>query len=192
MSIRNVALLFSFLLAASSMLVGCSSSSDGAVLSPGTGQLTVEIHDHPTPEIAECWITIDAVHARRQHGEWMQVSGDVPHHFDLMQLQDGRTRILGSQFIPADDYDHLRIHMTAARLVLADGETVDVPLPGGGLRIDVPMGRRCEVAGGSGAHVSLDFRIPTSFRHNADESWTCAPDVIVDDVRQHGHVGHDG
>jgi hypothetical protein len=54
------------------------------------------------------------------------------------------------------------------------------------------MGQRCEVRGGSGAQVSLDFQIPTSFRHNADETWTCDPDIVVDDVWQHGQAGHHG
>jgi len=175
------------------MLVGCSSDSDGGVLSPDTGQLTVEIHDHPTPQIAECWITIEAVHARRQHGEWMHISGSYPHHFDLMDLQGGQTRVLGTHFVPTGNYDHIRIHMTGAHLVMTDGEEVDVPLPGSGLHIEVPMGRRCQVAGGAGAHVSLDFRIPTSFQHDADETWTCVPDVVVDEVwgptDGHGHHG---
>jgi hypothetical protein len=190
MSLRNLALSLPLLVAAFLVLTGCSSDPAGGVLSSGTGQLTVEIHDHPTPQIAECWITIDAVHARRQHGEWMHVAGNYPHHFDLMQLQDGQTRVLGSDSVPVGDYDHIRIHMTGAHLVMADGEEVDVPLPNGGLEIAVPMGRRCEVAGGSGAHLSLDFRIPTSFRHNANETWTCDPDVVVDDVWQHGQNGH--
>jgi len=192
MSIRTVKLLFLILVAASWGLIGCSSDSDDDVLSPGTGQLTVEIHDHPMPEIAECWITIEAVYAQRRNAEWMHVAGSYPHQFDLNQLQGGQTRVLGSHSIPADDYDRIRIHMTAAHLVLADGEEVDVPLPDGGLQIVVPMGRRCEVAGGSGASVSLDFRIPTSFQHHADESWTCDPDIVVDDVRQHGQTGHHG
>jgi hypothetical protein len=192
MSIRTVGLSLPFLIAASWMMIGCSSNSDGGVLSPDTGQLSVEIHDHPTPEIAECWITIDAVHARHRDAEWVHIAGSYPHHFDLNQLQGGQTRALGSHSVPADDYDRIRIHMTAAHLVLSDGEEVDVPLPDGGLHIDVPMGRRCEVVGGSGAHVSIDFRIPTSFQHHADESWTCDPDVVVDDVWRHGQNGHHG
>ena len=189
MSVRKLALSLPLLMAAL-FLVGCSSDSGGGILSSGTGQLTVEIHDDASPEIAECWITIDAVHARRQHGEWINVAGNYPHYFDLMQLQGGQTRVLGSGSVPAEDYDHIRIHMTTAHLVMADGAEVDVPLPNGGFEMAVPMGRRCQVSQGSGAHVSLDFRIPTSFRHNADETWTCDPDVIVDDVWQHGQNGH--
>lgn len=171
-------------------LTGCSSDSDGVVTS-NTGELTVEIHDHASPEIVECWITIGNVQARRAHGDWVHVAGDYPHHFDLAQLQNGKTRVLGTDSVAADDYSHVRVHMTAARLVLADGSEVDVPMPAGGHAIDVPMGQRCEVAGGSGAHVSIDFRIPTSFQHHADESWSCDPDIIVDGVWGHGQQGHD-
>jgi hypothetical protein len=195
MSIQNVGFSLSLIVVMSLMPVGCSSDSDGGVLSSDTGQLTIEIHDHPTPQIAECWITIEAVHARRQHGEWMQISGSSPHHFDLMQLQGGQTRVLGSRSVPAGDYDHVRIHMTAAHLVMMNAEEVDVPLPSGGLHIDVPIGRRCQVPEGSGAQVSMDFRIPSSFQHHGDESWTCVPDIVVDGVwgpgDGHGH-GHDG
>ena len=135
---------------------------------------------------------IDAVHARHGDAQWVHIAGSYPHHFDLNQLQGGRTLALGSHSVPANDYDRIRIHMTAAHLVMADGAEVDVPLPDGGLHVDVPMGRRCEVVGGSGATVSLDFRIPTSFQHHADESWTCVPDVVVDDVWRHGQNGHHG
>jgi hypothetical protein len=180
------------LIVCSLALIGCSSGSDGGVLSSGTGQLTVEIHDHATPQIAECWVTIDEVHVRDRHGDWMSIAGGQPHHFDLMQLQDGRTRVLGTKDVPEGDYEHVRIHLAEARLVMADGERVDVPLPHGGIDIDVPMGRHCEAAGDSPAHVSLDFRIPTSFRHHADETWTCSPDVVVDDVWRHGQGGHHG
>jgi hypothetical protein len=187
---RTYALSLPLLIAASLILVGCSSDPDGGVLASDTGQLTIEIHDHAMPQIAECWITIDAVHARRQHGEWMPLAGNYPHHFDLVQLQGGRTRVLGSGSVPAENYDHIRVRMTSAHLVMIDGEEVDVPLPDGGLEIPVPMGRSCEVTRGAESHVSMDFRIPTSFQHHADESWTCEPDVIVDDVWQHGHNGH--
>ncbi len=76
MSNRTATVSLSFLLAASLILIGCSSELDGGVLSSSTGQLTVEIHDHPSAQIAECWITIDAVRARRKAGEWVAVSGD--------------------------------------------------------------------------------------------------------------------
>jgi hypothetical protein len=171
------------------ILTGCSSGVDD-VVSPDTGELIVEIHDHASPEIVECWITIDAVQARRSHGEWLHVAGDFPHHFDLAELQGGRTRVLGTDSVAVDDYSHIRIHMTAARLVMADGSKVDVPLPAAGLGIDVSMTQRCEVAASSGARVSLDFRIPTSFQHHSDESWTCDPDVVVDGVWNHGEQGH--
>ena len=92
--------------------------------------------------------------------------------------------------MPSGDYDRIRLHMTEAHLFMHDGEEVDVPLPEGGLPIHVPIGQRCEVRDGDGAHVSIDFRVPTSFHHNDDESWSCAPDVVVDGVWQHGQQGH--
>jgi len=161
-------------------------------MSSGTGLLTVEMHDHPAAQIAECWVTIDGIQVRHESGEWMPLAGDYPDHFDLFELQDGKTRVLGEQAVDAGDYDRIRVHMTDARLVMAGGTTVDVPLPAGGLQFDVPMMRRCEVIAGSGMHVSLDFRISTSFQHNADETWTCDPDVVVDGVWEHGGAGHHG
>jgi hypothetical protein len=187
---RTAGSLSLIVLAASLALHGCSSDSDGDIVSAELGQLAIEIHDHPAPQIAECWITIAGVQARQRHGQWMAVSGAFPHHFDLMQLQGGKTRQLATETVPAGDYDAIRLHLTGARLVMTDGETVDVPLPGGEHWIDVPMGRRCEVVGGSGAHVSVDFRVHTSFQHHADESWTCTPDIVVDGVWQHGQPGH--
>ena len=190
MSLRTLTLSLSLLMAASLILVGCSSDPDGGVLASDTGQLTIEIHDHPTPEIAECWITIDAMHARRQHGEWMPVAGNYPHHFDLMQLQGGLTRVLGSASVPAENYDHIRLRLTSAHLVMADGEEVDVPLPDGGLQIPVPMGRRCEVTRGSEAHVSMDSasRPPSGTTRtragpaNRTSSWTASGSMATTDI----------
>jgi hypothetical protein len=170
-------------------LVSCSSDPANDLLGSTGGQLTVEIHDHAAPGIVQCWITVAAVEAHRARGGWTHVSGDYPHRFDLSTLVNGQTRTLGSHRVSEGDYDRLRIHLTEAHLVLADGSEVDVPLPHGGLHHEVSMGQRCQVQNGSGASVSMDFRVHTSFHHHPDESWTCDPDIVVDGVQHHGHHG---
>jgi hypothetical protein len=102
-------------------LSGCSSDSGGGVFAASTGQLSVEIHDR--------------VEARRLEGEWSPLAGEFPHRFDLLQLQNGRTRVLGAGAVPSGVYDRLRLHLSAVHLVMRSGEQVDVPIPGAGRAI---------------------------------------------------------
>ena len=48
---------------------------------------------------------------------------DTPQQYDLLQLQNGVTALLGSDLIPVGDYAQLRLVVDSAKVTLVDGAT---------------------------------------------------------------------
>src|SRR5687768_11749585 len=56
-------------------------------LAPGTGELSLLVHDAPSPEVAQALVTIDGVSACSVASGWLDVSS-AAQTIDLMALRD--------------------------------------------------------------------------------------------------------
>jgi len=165
------------------LVIGCNESSDSDLnpdTEPGNGYVVLKLTDAPFPakSVAEANISVDWVQLLRYDGENEQ-EGQKIHEsdsthilfdledtvtFNLLDLKNGQTAILGEQEIPVDNYDEIRLHVVDAGIVLTSGAEYDLKVPSGdasGLKIKLDP--YLTVGDGSYSEVLLDFDVSRSF-----------------------------
>jgi hypothetical protein len=128
--------------AALSGLAGCLGNSSNE-----TGTLATEVKDQPgdIADFESCVVTIDGIwvapgadetttadmtaenseDARREYYQF-----DEPQETDLVQLQDGNTKLVGEQELPTGEYAYLQLDVASVDATLADGGEATVTTPG--------------------------------------------------------------
>jgi hypothetical protein len=102
-----VALLLAFVFAGCS-LVGTESEA--------TGTMRLSITDAPVDgsSVTGVYVTIEDVQYNR-NGEWEDMAGfDGPKQYDLLELTDGKSELLGDLVLPAGEYAQIRFMLDVA------------------------------------------------------------------------------
>ena len=157
--------------AAAVLLMGCNIGSD---LNSGTSRVRLQLTDAPAPNIesAMVWISRAYLIAGSDSGSdstGRVVVTDEPQEYDLLELQDGVTALLGDADVPAAEYSQLRLVVDSARLTLAagftfaDGSTTkSLKVPSGsqsGIKVSFPG--KLDLTGDT--DVVVDFDVAENF-----------------------------
>jgi hypothetical protein len=165
------------------LVIGCNQDTDSDLnpdTEPGNGYVVLKLTDAPFPadEVAEANITVDWIQMLRYDGKNEQEGQEIHESdsthilfeledtvtFNLIELKNGQTAILGEQEVPVGNYDEIRLHVIDAGIVLKDGSEYDLKVPSGsssGLKIKLDP--YLAVDDGSYAEVLLDFDVSRSF-----------------------------
>jgi hypothetical protein len=145
---------------------GASGTSDGSGSSGTSGTVSVAVTDAKPmlPEGTEhVYVTFDEVQVHKAGGDWVSlpVVAPAPHKIDLLQFSDGKT----TQLVPpvkltSGKYTQIRIIVSDAWLVTAQGEEYDLQVPSGKLRTDQNFD--FEVEGGGAVDLVVDFDLSQS------------------------------
>lgn len=152
-------------------LTACQENSD--TLEANKGRLVVKLTDAPFPIdlIAQAAVTIDKIEIRKATDSMIEeeeeginpfiVLSQETQHFNLLDLRNGITADLLTMAIDTGKYDLIRLHVTEAQLVLKDGTTFKLKVPGNGIKIKINQG--LVVEGGITNEVLMDFDVSKSF-----------------------------
>ncbi len=169
------------LLAAMGLIVGCSQTDDSDFeTEPGNGYVVIKLTDAPFPAdlVAEANVTIDWVQmlaytADNEEGEGEMNGADSANvmfemeeavTFNLLDLNNGVTAILGEKEIPANNYSQIRLHIIDANILLKDGTEYDLKVPSGNTSgLKIKMDPYLTLEDGGYAEVLLDFDVSRSF-----------------------------
>ena len=153
--------------AAAVLLMGCNIGSD---LNSATSRVRLHLTDAPAPDIesAMVWISSAYLTPGSDSGSRVVVT-DEPQEYDLLELQDGVTALLGDADVPAGEYAQLRLVVDSARLTLAagftfaDGSTTkSLKVPSGGQSgIKVSFPGQLNLT--EDTDVVIDFDVATNF-----------------------------
>jgi hypothetical protein len=164
-------------LTAAGVLVGWTVGCADEPHSPSDGVTQVLLTDAPFPfdDVTSVDIYIASIEASTQGDSADDADDQVWVHvvqpertFDLLQLQNGATALVGEGELPADVYRAIRIAVDVdrSRVVMADGSLGLVDWLGGGVMLlhafvedplDVPA---------EGTSIVIDFDVGRSFTHN--------------------------
>jgi hypothetical protein len=133
-----------------------------------TGRLTLVLTDAPAPELDSARIYVSRSYVIGAGGE--VTITDTAAVYELLDLQNGVTALLGSQDLTAGDYSQLRLVVDSARAVLtppltfSDGSSgADLKTPSGGTSgIKVNFSGPIQVVPGETVLV-VDFDVARSF-----------------------------
>lgn len=169
------------LLVAMGLIVGCSQTDDSDFeTEPGNGYVVIKLTDAPFPAdlVAEANVTIDWVQmlaytADNEEGEGEMNGADSANvmfemeeavTFNLLDLNNGVTAILGEKEIPANNYSQIRLHIIDANILLKDGTEYDLKVPSGNTSgLKIKMDPYLTLEDGGYAEVLLDFDVSRSF-----------------------------
>lgn len=170
--------------AALGFFVSCSQTDDSDFQTePGNGYVVIKLTDAPFPAdlVAEANITVDWVQMLKYDGEDDQDEQDEQEihesdsthilfeledavTYNLLDLRNGTTAIMGEQEIPVGDYDEIRLHIIDANIVLKDSIKYDLKVPSGSASgLKIKLDPYLSVGDGSYVEVLLDFDVSRSF-----------------------------
>lgn len=163
--------LFITVLVLSIFAISCNNGE--YALPEGKGRINVLLTDSPFPIdlVSHTYVSVDRVEIRQKTEAEMSedadsfiviAEGDMEIY--LLQLTNGITEQIASADLDAGIYDMIRLHITDATIVLADGSEFDLKIPSGsssGLKIKIDPA--ISLGEGETSDVLLDFDVSRSF-----------------------------
>ena len=138
------------------------SACDGmtALSEKGDARLTVRLIDAPFPFdlVDSANVTISGVEIRTED-EKFSIS-DSTFEFNLLDLRNGVSALLGDITIPAGTYREVRLTVEDASIVLKDGQEFDMDVPSGRIKVLLDD---LTIEEGQAVTLTLDFDVSKSF-----------------------------
>lgn len=107
------------------LLSGCGTGSDG-----GTGTMTVEMTDAPIDSADAVNVFIERVEVESQEDSGWTVLSEPQQEYDLLELTNGATEVIGSKELPAGTYNQIRLILSQdGHSVTVDGQQYDMKTP---------------------------------------------------------------
>jgi hypothetical protein len=165
------------------LTVSCSIfDEDNQEPGSGKGRVSVYVTDAPFPAdlVEKVLVTVEKVALRYEKGKCPVPEGEDPEEFeceegfllvmeepeiiDILQLQNGLTKLLADAEIPVGKYDMIRLYIEDAEIIVDSEKKYDLKVPGGstdGLKIFLhdPI----EVTEEGMAEILVDFDLSRSF-----------------------------
>lgn len=172
--------LFVLLILLFGLMYGCNESINGNDPETKSGKVTLRLTDAPFPGemVEQVNVTIDMVRLKIAGDEEAEESDsevtddgsefitlEVEKTFNLLELGNGETAIMGDLEIPAGEYKEIRLHVVDAKIKLINvEEEMEIKIPGGsssGLKIKIQP--TLVINEGEEYDVLLDFDVSRSF-----------------------------
>lgn len=121
---------FALLLAVSVIFMGCDSGTNADA---DMGTMEVLLHDAPA-DYDEVNVLIESVEVNNSENEegWVEIN-NPQQSYDLLELTNGATEVLGSADLPVGTYEQIRLVLSSdGHSVVIDGEEHNMFVPSGG------------------------------------------------------------
>ncbi|HKJ30937.1 MAG TPA: DUF4382 domain-containing protein [Balneolales bacterium] len=146
-------------------LQACSNGNlSGVNPSNGQGKLNVHMTDSPAANIQALTVNIVKIEAHKNGADstsgW-QVISDSSETVNILNLTNGKTRLIGSQNLDAGTYSQIRLILGSNNTVTVSGQKFPITIPSGsqtGIKINANM----TVKAGESFNLLLDFNAAQS------------------------------
>jgi hypothetical protein len=156
---------------------GCKDNSTN----PGTsqGQLKISMVDSPAQfDQVNIVVTRVEVHmADSSEGGWMIVN-PVPHTYDLLQLTNGASVVLGDTFLTAGHYTQIRLVLGDGCNVVTNGDTIPLVIPSG-MQTGIKLNHEFDLLPGNLYELMLDFNAEQSIHITGNGEYMMNPVIRV-------------
>lgn len=151
-------------------LTACQENSD--TMEANKGRLVVKLTDAPFPIdlVDKALVTIDKIEIRKASDSLSNdeegvspfiVLSQQTQQFNLLDLRNGITADLLAMTIDTGKYDLIRLHVNESEMILKDGTSFKLKVPGNGIKIKINP--TLVVGGGVTNEVLMDFDVSKSF-----------------------------
>ncbi len=135
------------------------------------------LHDGPSADVDEVWITFDQVSVKPDEGSWLVVDETV-QTVDLKSLTGGAAATLALATLPQGLYGEIRLHISQAHVV-AGGVEQPLTIPSGstsGLKLQAAF----EAPECGAVQVTLDWDLAAHLHVNKGRGYLLQPTIAVD------------
>ncbi|MEE9464851.1 MAG: DUF4382 domain-containing protein [Candidatus Neomarinimicrobiota bacterium] len=147
------------------VILACEGSTEEG---EGTGQLEIILADAPFPitEVEAANVIIDSIQIQVPGGEGESFSTilDSTQQFNLLELSNGVTALLGNATLATGSYSQVRMFVASAEVVMVVGNPFDLKVPSGsssGIKIKIQPA--IAILDGQTSSILLDFDVSRSF-----------------------------
>ena len=169
------------------LYTGCS--EDNSTNSPaGQGQLKISMVDSPA-QYDEVNIVVSRVEvhmADSSEGSWMVVN-PVPHTYDLLELANGASVVLGDTFLTAGHYTQIRLILGDGSNVVVNGISYPLTIPSG-MQTGVKLNHEFDIEPGNLYELMLDFNADASIHVTGNGRYMMSPVIRVMPVVTSGRI----
>ena len=145
----------------------------------GKGQLKITMVDSPAQyDQVNIEVTRVEVHmADSSEGSWMVIN-PVPHTYDLLQLTNGASVVLGDTFLTAGHYTQIRLVLGEGSNVVINGDTIPLIIPSG-MQTGIKLNHAFDIEPGNLYELMLDFNAERSIHVTGNGEYMMDPVIRV-------------
>ncbi len=160
------------------LYTGCS--EDNSTNPPaGQGQLKISMVDSPAlyDEVNIVVNRVEVHMADSSEGNWMVIN-PVPHTYDLLELTNGASVVLGDTFLTAGHYTQIRLILGEGSNVVVNGVTFPLTIPSG-MQTGVKLNHEFDIEPDNLYELLLDFNVDRSIHVNGNGEYMMNPVIRV-------------
>jgi hypothetical protein len=186
------------------LLAACGGGSTGGTGASTTGTLVVKMQDAPVDGAENVFVTIARVEVFRstEEGEVREVLVDTPAQYDLLELQNGVTAVLGDGELPVGDYEAIRLIILADsktdidtfpaedlnNYIVIDGEAYALIVPSGA-QTGIKLQHDFSITADAIRELTLDFDVRQSVHRRGHQPiFNLRPTIRMIDTIVSGHI----
>jgi len=143
-------------------LQACNSSLSGS--SGGQGKVNVHMTDSPAANIEALTVNIVRIEAHKNGADstsgW-QVISDSSETVNILNLTNGKTRLIGSQNLDAGSYSQIRLVLGSNNTITVAGQTFPITIPSGA-QTGIKINANIDVKAHENFNLLLDFNAAQS------------------------------
>lgn len=169
------------------LFTGCSNDNTTGP-SSGNGHLKISMVDSPA-EFDEVNIVVTRVEvhiAGDSSSNWMIVN-PVPHTYDLLQLRNGASTVIGDTFLTAGHYTQIRLIIGDSSNVVVNGIPFPLTIPSG-QQTGIKLNHEFDIEPGNLYELLLDFDADRSIHITGNGQYMLNPVIRVTAVITSGSI----
>lgn len=156
------------------LFIGCSEDSTGP--SQGTGTLKMYLVDSPS-SYDSVIIFVSRVEVHRAGDDstagWYVINNTL-RSFDLLQLRNGASAVLGDSILTSGDYTQIRLILTDGNYVIDNGVKHDLIVPSG-TQTGIKLNHAFTIAPNAIYELMLDFNVDKSIHITGNGQYMLKP-----------------
>lgn len=169
------------------LYAGCSNNSTGPS-SAANAHLKISMVDSPADfDSVNIVVTSVEVHmAGDSSSNWMVVNS-VPHTYNLLDLRNGASVVIGDTFLTAGHYTQIRLIIGEGSNVVVDGISYPLTIPSG-MQTGIKLNHEFDLTAGNLYELILDFDANRSIHVTGNGQYMMNPVIRVTAVVTSGSI----
>lgn len=182
---KKALLLFTFILA---LLVGCTDTSTDPIMQ-GKSNLKVYLVDSPA-SLDSVIINVKRVEIHKDGSDstsgWITINNTL-RSFDLLQLRNGASAVLGDSVLPPGHYSQIRLILADGSYVINEGIKYNLTVPSG-FQTGIKLNHEFTLEADKLYELVLDFNVDKSIHTTGNGKYMMNPVIRVMPIVTSGSI----